>query len=153
MLNSQDFRSLIASDPVVAAKKINSLLNEAIPFTRIDDFPQERGLYFLYLKDQTKLLYIGSAYADKRHLKKRCQQYLQHGSGGNSFTGKLAQLQNMTRADSIDFVRNNVEARFIIVTNGLPAAIIKQRELLSIWALRPPLNFIQPTSKLAALKW
>ena len=152
MLNSQDFLSLTASDPLAAATSITSLLSEAVPFTRTEDFPQERGIYFLYLKNQDVLLYIGSAYANNRHMKKRCQQYLQQGSGGESFTGKLARLKNLTRIEAIEFVRNNIEAKFI-VANGQPEAIIKQRELLSIWAFRPLLNFIQPTSTFAELAW
>lgn len=151
-MNHLNLKSQIISDPDASAVRITSLLSEPMSFSCIKFFPDDRGIYFLYLKDTGELLYIGSAYAEKRSLRKRCIQYLQIGSGSNSFTGKIATLNGTTRTEAIEFVRGNVEARFI-VTTGLSEKEIRQHECLSIWSFRPKLNFIQPESTLAELVW
>jgi hypothetical protein len=152
VLNSHNFQSLITSSPSNSAAIITNWLSPTVAFSRIEDFPKRKGIYFLHLKDGGPLLYIGAAYAGNRDLKTRCSQYLQQGSGGESFTGKLATLKNISRSDAITFVRDNIEAKFLFA-NNLAEQVIKQRELLCIWAFHPPLNFIQPKSTLTSLKW
>lgn len=152
MLNCDDFDSLMLSCPMTAANAISALLSESTAFSDIENFATHRGVYFLYLTDGGALLYIGSAYAMRRTIKNRCRQYLQEGNGGDSFVGKIAYLKNISRDKAIDFIRNNVEARFIFCSD-LGEQVIQQRERLCIWAFRPLLNFIQPNSTLAALAW
>jgi hypothetical protein len=152
MLNSESFDSVIASGPTDVAAIIQSWLSPPVPFSRLAEFPRELGIYFLYIKDGGALLYIGAAYALGRHIKIRCGQYLQHGTGGDNFTGKVASLKNITRREAIDFVRHNVEARFLTLPD-MSERVIKQRECLSIWAFNPYLNFVLPGSTFAELSW
>lgn len=144
MLIFRDFQDLLTANPAATADEFLRLLSPPIKFSQIDNFPTERGIYFLYIANISRPLYIGSAYESNRNLKKRCMQYLQNGSGGNSFTGRIARLKNIPRTEAIEFVRANIFARFIVEVD-LDKATIKQREMACIWALQPPLNFINHT--------
>jgi hypothetical protein len=63
------------------------------------------------------------------------------GSGGNSFRGKISNLKNISNKDAIEYIKNNVKARFIDLEN-FDYNTIKQLEQISVWAYQPPLNFI-----------
>jgi hypothetical protein len=61
MLNTQTFDDVVKSNPETVRNEISKALSDSIQFSKIDEFPNYRGLYFLYLSDGNILLYIGSA--------------------------------------------------------------------------------------------
>ena len=79
MLNINNFESLIKLTHKDKEYFQSLLSKEKVGFTDISNFPEARGLYFLFYKDT--LLYIGSVSANDRTIKIRCQQYLHKGSG------------------------------------------------------------------------
>ena len=142
MFNSNDFNEVISSNPKKIQFQISESLSEEMLFTDIDNFPKYKGIYFLFLNTTNKeLLYIGSVYANNRSIKDRLQQYLQLGSGGESFRGKIASLNNISDSDAIEFIKTTVTAKFIDM-NKFDKDSIKQIEQVAIWANQPPLNYI-----------
>jgi hypothetical protein len=141
MLNTNNFESLIKPVQNKNNKKYfqDLLSKNQINFNDINNFPKEKGLYFLYY--QKILLYIGSASASSRTIQIRCRQYLQRGSGGESFRGKIEKLRSITAVKAIEFVQNNISAKFITFDN-LEVEHIKQLEQIAICCYQPPLNFI-----------
>ena len=141
MLNTNDFESLIKFVHNKNNKEyFQDLLSEnQISFNNISNFPKEKGLYFLYY--QNILLYIGSASASSRTIQIRCKQYLQKGNGGESFRGKIEKLQNIQVEEAIEFIKNNISAKFITFDN-LDVGHIKQLEQVAICCYQSPLNFI-----------
>ena len=139
MLNANNFESLIKSTHKDKEYFQSLLSKERIDFKDISNFPKERGLYFLFYQDI--LLYIGSASAQSRTIKIRCQQYLQKGSGGESFRGKIEKLKEISPNEAIEFIKNNISAKFINY-NNLDENGIKQLEQIAICYYQPTLNFI-----------
>ena len=140
MLNTDNFTDLINSACREDKEYFQPLLSKnQFDFKNISIFPKERGLYFLFYKDI--LLYIGSASAQSRTIKIRCQQYLQQGSGGESFRGKIEILKSVSSNEAIEFIKNNISAKFINYDN-LDEDSIKQLEQIAICCYQPVLNFI-----------
>jgi len=138
MLNVTNFEMLIKQSNK-DKEYFQSLLSEVIEFRDISQFPNNKGLYFLYVGNI--LLYIGSVSANKRTIKIRCQQYLQKGSGGESFRGKIEKLQKISADNAIKFIKDNISAKFINY-NHLDTDHIKQLEQIAICCYQPTLNFI-----------
>ena len=111
MLNATNFLALITPSETTKIYFEKMLTSELTSFNDISNFPNYKGLYFLYY--ESTLLYIGSASAENRTVKKRCQQYIQQGNGGNSFRGKIELLQNIPSGQAIKFIKMNIQAKFI----------------------------------------
>jgi len=140
MLNTDNFTDLINSAYREDKEYFQSLLSKNhLDFRNISTFPKERGLYFLFWKEI--LLYIGSASAQSRTIKIRCQQYIQQGSGGESFRGKIEILRDISSNEAIEFIKNNISAKFINY-DKLNEDSIKQLEQVAIYCYQPVLNFI-----------
>lgn len=118
---------------------IDLLTPKYIFFNEISSFPEYKGLYFLYYN--STLLYIGSASAEERTVRIRCQQYLQKGNGGNSFRGKIEQLKKISTEETIEFIKKNISAKFIDYKEQEKNKI-KQLEQIAILSYQPPLNFM-----------
>ena len=106
MLNATNFLALITPSETTKIYFEKMLTSELTSFNDISNFPNYKGLYFLYY--ESTLLYIGSASAENRTVKKRCQQYIQQGNGGNSFRGKIELLQNIPSDQAIKFIKMNI---------------------------------------------
>ena len=87
------------------------------------------------------MIYIGSASVNERTIKKRCQQYLQKGNGGESFRGKIETLKEISSDEAIKFIKDNISAKFINY-NDLEEDSIKQLEQIAICCYQRVLNFI-----------
>lgn len=143
MINTTGFEQLIGSN-VDETKNIflSCMTREAISFFNINEFPESKGIYLIYKNNMlNNPIYIGSAYAETRTLKMRCRQYLQKGSGGESFRGKIEDLKGINNSQAIEFIKNNFSAKFIELPNENEDKI-KQLEQLAIWGFSPKLNFI-----------
>lgn len=139
MLNTTNFLALITPSETTKIYFEKMLTSELTSFSDISNFPNYKGLYFLYY--ESTLLYIGSASAESRTVKKRCQQYIQQGNGGNSFRGKIELLQNIPPGQAIKFIKMNIQAKFIDLSE-IQENKIKQLEQVAIYACQPPLNFV-----------
>lgn len=67
-------------------KVINESLSKKFLSFNEENFPLEKGIYFIYEKETKKLLYIGST---TRTFKRRCSQYLHNAKRGASFRNKI----------------------------------------------------------------
>ena len=142
MFNTQNFDEFIKSNPKLIREEFDKVLTTNIDFLTIEKFPKERGLYFLYLSDsENTLLYIGSTYGGNRTIYERCRQYLQKGCGGESFRGKIANLKNISEDDAVQFIKDKVKAKFILL-NDFEEIAIRQIEQVAVWSYQPPLNFV-----------
>jgi len=139
MFNSNNFDDIITLNDT-DKNHFKLLLSEHfINFSDISDFPNNKGLYFLFY--QNILIYIGSASTTGRTIKIRCQQYLQKGNGGESFRGKIELLKKISSDEAIQFIKENISAKFIDC-NNLDKDNILQLEQVAICCYQPLLNFI-----------
>ena len=139
MLNTINFENFIKKPSLDKECFEKLLTSEFTNFNDISNFPNYKGLYFLYY--DSILLYIGSANAEKRTIKIRCRQYLQKGSGGKSFRGKIEQLKNIPAEEAIKFIKQKISAKFINFSE-LEKNKILQLEQIAIFSYQPTLNFM-----------
>ena len=142
MINTETFESLLNCDQSESERIfLKAISNYFISFSDINNFPHQKGLYFIYRNELLDTpLYIGSAYAKTRTIKKRCMQYLQKGSGGESFRGKIESLNRVDSSTAINEIKENYSIKFIILNKE--EREIKQIEQFAIWCFSPKYNFI-----------
>lgn len=145
MIGSKSWNDLMNCNQEECRNYFISKMSDKMRFNDIHTFPKKKGLYFVYNDTEVcqaakQAIYIGKADVNERNIRKRCQQYLQKGNGGDSIKRKLQLIMNYNDQQTIDHIRHNFWCRFIIYTEE---SNIPQLEQVAIWAFQPILNFIK----------
>jgi hypothetical protein len=137
-----------------------NLCPEPIPFSKINLFPNVRGIYFIYDEiNCNHLIYIGCAYkmqtvrkgltpkgkqrkalTKKRTIKARCDQYISPSdTGGNIFRKKISEIFGVELPKVTGFIFANFCIKYVNLDElNEDSTLLIERILIDIYS--PPLN-------------
>jgi excinuclease UvrABC nuclease subunit len=139
MINCKRYDELLKCNPEDIKSKIEShLFAESISFLDVDSFPDNNGLYFVFLG--SAVLYIGKA--DKQSIKDRCKQYTNNSSGG-TLRKKIECVCSCSSSDATSYISNSLTAKFIVIEETKKISTLEE---VAIWAFQPKLNVIKPST-------
>lgn len=119
--------------------QVNEALKDkkAISFSSIKSFPKERGVYIAY--EDSEVVYVGSAYSDKRTIYVRCSQYLGKKDSGATLRKKVQKINGLTAIQAVSYIQQKFIAKFILMNNQSEKEI-KTLEHLLIGVYNPKYN-------------
>ena len=85
----------------------------AVRFSKISDFPKERGIYIVY--ENNEVVYVGASYSDTRTIYKRCRQYIGKSDTGATLRKKVQRINQFTASQAVNYIQQNFVAKFILM--------------------------------------
>ena len=135
-----NYSNLRLEQDILIKKFVDLHLTKRIPFDGINLPSDKKGVYFIYEGDT--LLYIGSAYKNKRTLKLRLSQYLQPKNSGATFTKHYMRHKAYKNTQiTIDKIKINCEVSFIKfnLTENMNHILGLEYDCISLY--KPILNY------------